>query len=107
MRVRSTVAVSMRWDRAKEAHARRAPIADDPQKPTERDDWRVHGLWFGYPTCCIDAFCNLEHVGGPRRKLWGTGYVPCADCNELPEDELVRRISERRIAPIPFPKGSF
>jgi hypothetical protein len=45
------------------------------------EQWYAYGLYFGYPLCCIEAFCLDE----PRPDDWREaarllGYVPCAAC---------------------------
>lgn len=64
------------------------------------------GNLLGFPSCCIKEFITLDHVGGPKRKLTGTGYVPCESCNDLfSEEELISRIMENRSEGLPpFPK---
>lgn len=65
--------------------------------------WMVTGIALGYPTCCIKAFVNLEHMLDPvPRKLVGTGYVPCPHCNETKTTmELVDTINRAREPGIP------
>jgi len=64
------------------------------------------GQFYGFPQCCIDAFKTYGHVGQAKRKLTGTGYIPCLACNEKSEAELLAAIEARRnpAAP-PFPAG--
>ena len=64
--------------------------------------WLRMGMEFGYPPCCIGDFI-LNAVSGayatiPRRKLHGTGYVPCAKCDKQTEDELIAIINSNRSA---------
>ena len=66
------------------------------------DDRTVRlGEYLGFPKCCIDEFIYVDTA--PTRKLNGTGYVPCALCNEKSEDELVSEISKNRKCEEPFP----
>ena len=70
-----------------------------------RDWWQEVGKQLGYPKCCIDSFCDLAHLDEPSRKLNGTGYIPCAQCNEKSEEDLVRVIKANRdpsLMPFPF-----
>lgn len=71
------------------------------------------GEHFGYPSCCIAYFLGfmIAHIKGekpPRlpRKLHGTGYIPCPDCNSKSEEELLATIVENRKEPLPFPRQS-
>ena len=70
---------------------------------TRDESWTLWGRYFGFPECCVKSFLTMEHVGGPDRKLWGTGYVPCLICNEKSEDELVETINSTRKSKLPFP----
>ena len=67
-------------------------------------DWEVFGRYFGYPECCIKAFLIGSHRGGPKRKLHGTGYIPCTECNEKLECELLNSIKTNRKHYLPFPE---
>ena len=73
-------------------------------KPHKKDNFYIFGKYFGFPDCCIESFYTLEHVGGPPRKLSGTGYIPCLKCNEKTEEELIAAIQENRECKTPFPK---
>lgn len=70
--------------------------------------WIQAGLQFGYPLCCINAFCNMAHVGGSVRKLNGTGFVPCKVCNQTKTEAFMRdEIQKARDPSIPpFPLGT-
>lgn len=69
------------------------------------------GLYFGYPPCCIVEFVEFtgDYMAGKRpsrglRKLHGTGYVPCKDCNKKTEKQLLKQIADNRKCELPFPK---
>ncbi len=66
------------------------------------------GVFFGYPDCCITEFENFIKSRGKadrgKRKLSGTGYVPCAVCNKKTVKELKEQIKSTRICPLPFPQ---
>lgn len=66
--------------------------------------WDLFGCYFGFSECCVDSFSTLKHVGGPPRKLTGTGYIPCLKCNEKSEAELVETINSNRLARLEFPQ---
>jgi hypothetical protein len=69
------------------------------------------GMYLGFPKCCVLEFkeylmaCRSKNRPTPRpeRKLSGTGYVPCAECNHKTEAQLVETITENRMCPEPFP----
>ena len=79
------------------------------------------GLVLGYKPCCIKYFTvrlvngdlqrdmlasRLGFPGSERlvKKLTGTGFICCAECNEkYSEEELITDINSRRIYPVPFP----
>jgi hypothetical protein len=63
------------------------------------------GKLFGYPQCCIDEFLVLD-IPRPIRKFNGTGYLPCAKCNEKSEQEMLDIIAKNRTFPLPFPEDS-
>lgn len=67
-------------------------------------DWIDWGIYFGYPPCCIEEFCNMGHLDAPKRKFNGTGFVPCKSCNELDEEELITDINLNRECDAEFPK---
>lgn len=73
-------------------------------KVTEKqlDKWKIIGKQFGYPQCCIDAFVKLEHIGC-ERKLTGTGYIPCIECDKKTEEELIMIINANRTHSTLFP----
>lgn len=63
------------------------------------------GKEFGYPDCCIlefvegmvKMFSDVPKVLPKDFKLKGTGFVPCASCNNTKsEDELVDEINQKR-----------
>lgn len=78
--------------------------------------WKVSGIFYGYPQCCIDAFCRLDHIkeeaatGDTLAADMGksTGFIPCRQCAEkLHRGELKLKdlICERK-SPLPFPRCS-
>ncbi len=78
--------------------------------------WQVSGLFYGYPQCCIEAFCRLDHVqheaktGDTLASDMGkkTGFIPCRQCAEKLQSgelQLTDLISGRK-ADRPFPKCS-
>ena len=80
---------------------------------SECEQERADGRKYGYPQCCIDSFCDdlsdmskLMSEERGNRKLTGTGYIPCPDCNEkYSVDELVDNINTKRNSQLePFHK---
>lgn len=69
--------------------------------------WSRWGVYLGYPSCCVDEFIQHITLGTsktrPKRKLHGTGYVPCAKCNNKTTKELLITIASRRLCSTPFP----
>jgi hypothetical protein len=66
------------------------------------------GLHYGYPRCCVEAFCRDVIDGespGSLRGLGGLGCVPCEAClAELDEDP--RAGPQRPSAATPAPGGT-
>lgn len=66
----------------------------------------ILGKKFGYPNCCIAEFSTYVLTGTVRtrseRKLRGTGYIPCLECNnKYSNEELVDNINKSRDQTIP------
>ncbi len=69
------------------------------------------GLYYGYPPCCISEFiqfvvsftCGFPDKRG-KRKLHGSGYVPCIICNDKSTEELLAYIETNRQCEKPFTK---
>lgn len=82
--------------------------ANDVIKGLELNDrklnWILIGVGLGYPTCCIKAFVDLEHMLDPeKRKLTGTGFIPCARCNSNKTTmDLVNEINHARDPKLPI-----
>ncbi len=54
------------------------------------DWWEVSGRYFGYPQCCIEAFCALSHMaefdtGVQVRVSKNSGFIPCTTCADKVE----------------------
>jgi hypothetical protein len=46
------------------------------------DHWKEKGKYYGYPQCCIDAFCNridLNLTPAQEQVLDNHGFIPCHD----------------------------
>lgn len=63
------------------------------------------GLYYGYPPCCINEFCYffIKPRKIFKRKLHGTGYIPCSECNKKSEEELLQIIAHNRQCETLFP----
>lgn len=70
--------------------------------------WTIMGLQFGYPPCCVGEFIihNIRGTWRTRkdRQFYGTGYVPCVKCNELPAEQLLAYINSNRQVETSFPE---
>lgn len=69
--------------------------------------WVAMGIRFGYPPCCIGDFVERVLTGqriDEKRKLHGSGYVPCPECNKKTDAELLAAIRDRRKFEKPFPE---
>lgn len=68
--------------------------------------WEAYGAYFGYPICCVQAFCKLEHLDDSNmrlRPLIGTGFVPCAECAcTKSASDLLGEINVNREHPTPL-----
>ncbi len=62
--------------------------------------WEMWGKYFGFPSCCIEAFLKGEHKKGGY--FCGTGFVPCEKCYDKPVEEVMNVIKVNRICPTPF-----
>lgn len=68
------------------------------------DRFILIGRVCGYPECCIKTFCEEFGTRKDYRKLTGTGYVPCPECNKLSVQTLLEQIASRRDPRLrPFP----
>ena len=71
-------------------------LADTLEKHPRLAVLVVRGMGYGYPHCCITAFCEDTAAGRSpareREKLgWrsdGSGYVPCQACVGAPEAQF-------------------
>lgn len=57
---------------------------DDEELPEitqeDIDFWRENGKYYGYPKCCIDAFCNregFELTPAQEQVIDNHGFIPC------------------------------
>lgn len=77
----------------------------------EAPGYLVHGIYFGFPLCCIEAFCTGETQKVikkyPKLPSSGTGFVPCLKCAKKVkldwESYLKKEIIENRFCPAKFP----
>lgn len=64
------------------------------------------GRIYGFPDCCIDAFCN-SWAGitllPKKSKFTGSGFRPCKQCEDTKtQEQLEDEIASRRLMPRPF-----
>ncbi len=68
--------------------------------------FEIYGLFFGYPECCVKQFTHDvdNGISTKGKKLWGTGYIPCNNCNTTKtEQQLIDNINKRRSYSKAFP----
>jgi hypothetical protein len=74
------------------------------------DWWRVSGEYFGYPQCCIDAFCTFEQLKDPEERQFRaakhSGFIPCLSCAEkvLSGEVKLSNLIQSRYCETQFPK---
>jgi hypothetical protein len=69
------------------------------------------GTYYGYANCCVKAFIdgnltyNLPEWKGREEQLplYGTGFIPCAECAKKDADLLRVEIIARRGCSLTFP----
>lgn len=71
---------------------------------------RMLGEYFGYPSCCVDYFCNdlfQTRITAHQKavKSLGYGFVPCEDCaRKVVEGRVgVQDLIQNRICNTEFP----
>lgn len=62
--------------------------------------WWLHGKYYGYPSCCIDALLKGEQNWD--NVFVGTGFLPCNSCSKKDPNEVMKIINTNRICPTPF-----
>lgn len=62
--------------------------------------WYLHGKYYGYPNCCIEAF--LLGKQSQNSVFSGTGFLPCSECNKKNPSEVVKIINTNRVCPEVF-----
>lgn len=66
------------------------------------------GRYYGYPICCIKSFSigGLKNINNKKSiKLFGTGFVPCKECNKMNPEQLITIIKKQRVCSLQFPKS--
>lgn len=67
----------------------------------------ISGLWFGYPECCCNGFCNTFDGRDFSDDIMfaGTGFIPCPQCQAtMTEEQLRTEIERNRLCTQPFPE---
>lgn len=67
--------------------------------------WKMWGKWYGYPDCCVDAFCKGKQKKGGV--FTGTGFVPCAKCYDRDPEDILTQVSVNRLSAQPFTVTDF
>lgn len=67
--------------------------------------WVHMGAYYGYPDCCVNEFVYriLNREKAPKRKFYGTGYIPCKKCNRKTKAQMLEYITKNRGHKQPFP----
>lgn len=76
--------------------------------------WALHGVYYGYPLCCVKQSVDgivMARLAGMREGTTPrspepfdrSGYVPCEACAAKPAEELLTQIANLRHCPTPFP----
>ena len=61
------------------------------------------GRIFGFPECCVEAFCNDREVLSEESVFSGSGFRPCKHCNDnKTQEQIENEIASRRLIPYPF-----
>ncbi|MGN6437243.1 MAG: hypothetical protein ACTHMM_11945 [Agriterribacter sp.] len=72
--------------------------------------WVFYGVFFGYPVCCIEAFCSKDTLVtvltfAQKRTHRDTGFIPCPACARkiLQGQATLESLITNRISSLPFP----
>jgi len=69
--------------------------------------WRANGAAFGFPKCCVDAFC-AEQTTAEQYQYAEHGFVPCpAHVELLKAGAVLQDFIVGRTCPTPFPFDGF
>lgn len=70
----------------------------------------LYGVAYGYQNCCIHYF-HIRQFNGDMfkdngdRKLTGTGFICCPECDEnVSADKMIEGINDRRLVDTKFPE---
>lgn len=78
----------------------------DPQKGNNRS-WAYLGVYYGYPECCIIAFCNRSGPPNDQQSKVSKlmGFIPCQTCTSCVSGggKTLESLIKNRICPDPFP----
>ncbi len=73
----------------------------------EHEQWILIGLYYGYPQCCIEAFCKKDFgvlTTSQKRVVDGNGFIPCDKCcKTLIEPIKLQTLIIDRICKNPYP----
>lgn len=80
-------------------------------EPTElhKELWKLYGIYFGYPKCCVNAFIKgrfWNHLPEKLKpKCKGKGFVPCKRCcNKILKNNLkIKSLIKNRICKTKYP----
>lgn len=71
--------------------------------------WVEYGRYYGYPECCIEAFCKKgfnELSPNQERVHKFKGFIPCESHSiQIINGEItLKDLIKNRVCPFPFPK---
>lgn len=70
--------------------------------------WIKMGIYYGYPKCCIENFCERGYTLTKNQELVhkNTGFTPCPKCSEkiLSGETTLEGLLVNRICKEPFPE---
>jgi hypothetical protein len=70
------------------------------------NQWVYYGRYYGFPKCCIDAFCKIGKTSKARTKASdGSGFIPCAKHAAQINSEKIKLTSliKNRVCKSKFP----
>lgn len=75
-------------------------------------NWKERGKYFGYPKCCIDAFCNrssFDITPEQEKAIDNHGFVPCQKHATMIIDKktTLKKLIKKRECKYKYPMDDF